>query len=108
MTEQQIIETLATKVMGWEKRDLQELDYWYHDGKVICRRGNWNPLQNKADAWMIVKKLEQEFDAVCLMKEGEEWRFYVGRYDADEYEATAPTAQEAICNVAIKAVEATE
>jgi hypothetical protein len=65
MTEQQIIETLATKVMGW-KRDTSEyfdggewvsVRTWsYENGKYAAGSG-WNPLQNIADAWMIVQKM---------------------------------------------------
>lgn len=50
MTEQQIIETLATKVMGWTKA---QVDFLYPA---------WNPLKNSADALQIA---EEAF--------GEEW-----------------------------------
>ncbi|GEC93065.1 BC1872 family protein [Brevibacillus brevis] len=46
MTEQQIVVTLATKVMGWSK---EQIDFLYPA---------WNPLQNIADAWMIVEKFK--------------------------------------------------
>lgn len=58
MTEQQIIETLATKVMGWE----QHAEYgnvWWLQKEKITYKADWNPLQNIADAWMIVKKFEK-------------------------------------------------
>ncbi|WP_257790208.1 hypothetical protein [Brevibacillus formosus] len=38
MTEQQIVETLGTKVMGWSKK---QIDFLYPA---------WNPLENIADA----------------------------------------------------------
>lgn len=48
MTEQQIIETLAIRVMGWSNAS-----HMY----IV-----WNPLQNIADAWMIVEKMGQGND----------------------------------------------
>nr|WP_113759833.1 hypothetical protein [Brevibacillus laterosporus] len=64
MTGQQIIETLATKVMGWIIRD----DYRDHlnprkiyfneiNSKWIRYVENWNPLENLADAWQLVDKI---------------------------------------------------
>jgi hypothetical protein len=62
MTEQQIIETLATKVMGW----IPKKDYFVGDKRIDCfltdegkriAAYQWNPLQNIADAWMIVQKM---------------------------------------------------
>lgn len=58
MTEQQIIETLATKVMGWERKNDDYVDWWMNDGVFICRAYEWNPLQNIADAWMLVEKIK--------------------------------------------------
>ncbi|QDS35859.1 BC1872 family protein [Brevibacillus brevis] len=66
MTEQQIIETLATKVMGWEKHEVELdltdggtqnfFDSWRMNGIEVAT--NWHPLQNIADAWMIVEKFK--------------------------------------------------
>nr|WP_278430329.1 hypothetical protein [Brevibacillus laterosporus] len=60
MTEQQIIKTLATKVMGWR------IDTPYWSKKTVWVKSstqydwieNWNPLENIADAWMIVEKFK--------------------------------------------------
>jgi Phage ABA sandwich domain len=62
-SEQQIIETLATMVMGWEKiynPRLKSECWWVReDGNY---RGvaelTWNPLRNIADAWQVLDKLE--------------------------------------------------
>lgn len=58
MTEQQIIETLARKVMGWEKATATDgEEYW--DNGVFCGGiwlKDWNPLQNIADAFEVVDK----------------------------------------------------
>ncbi|MGG1442119.1 hypothetical protein ABE354_08670 [Brevibacillus laterosporus] len=56
MTEQQIIVTLATEVMGWKR--YQETDFWLGDNGNLFNSSLWNPLQNIADAWMIVEKFK--------------------------------------------------
>ncbi|MFI8714461.1 hypothetical protein [Brevibacillus brevis] len=70
MTEQQIIETLATKVMGWEKHEVELdltdggtqkfFDSWRMNGREVAT--HWSPLHNIADA---IQLAEQAF--------GEEW-----------------------------------
>ncbi|AGR47222.1 hypothetical protein JIMMER1_92 [Brevibacillus phage Jimmer1] len=57
MTEQQIIVTLATEVMGWRWIYHVELDLWGWHSPDEFRKG-WNPLENIADAWMIVEKFK--------------------------------------------------
>jgi hypothetical protein len=58
MTEQQIIETLATKVMGWDTHmDVDGNEYWVIDGKWFPKKC-WNPLHNIADAWQVVDKFK--------------------------------------------------
>nr|WP_277614068.1 hypothetical protein [Brevibacillus borstelensis] len=56
MTDQQIILTLATKVMGWKRYG--ETDFWYGDNGNLFDSSLWNPLQNISDAWMIVEKFK--------------------------------------------------
>jgi len=101
MTEQQIIETLATKVMGW---------YWIGDGRVNKLNGEeptrWNPLQDITDAWMIAEKLyigvlPQSPGSPDVMKFLAV--FETHPYDRD-IEVYAKTAQEAICKAALEAV----
>ncbi|WP_425622966.1 hypothetical protein ACPT9H_00265 [Brevibacillus borstelensis] len=55
MTDQQIIETLATKVMGWAEG-------------VSSYYPSRNPLQNIADAWMLVEKFKNETDPITRAK----------------------------------------
>jgi len=72
MTEQQIIETLATKVMGWEKHEVELdltdggtqkfFDSWRMNGIEVAT--NWRPLHNIADAWMIVEKFRIKKDPI--------------------------------------------
>ncbi|WP_409177993.1 BC1872 family protein [Brevibacillus fortis] len=66
MTEQQIVETLGTKVMGWEKHEVELdltdggtqkfFDSWRMNGNEIAT--HWRPLHNIADAWIIVEKFK--------------------------------------------------
>jgi len=88
MTEQQIIETLATKVMGWDK---VYIEFMYP---------MWNPLQNIADAFQVAEK----FDSYKVKKIQ-----YMHVYSCvlrsellGEALAGGKTAQEAICNAAYK------
>lgn len=65
MTDEQIIEKLATEVMGW-KLDEGEDDYgqsqlfWYDNSDEIRQDESWNPLEDMNDAWMVVEKLWEE------------------------------------------------
>ena len=63
MTDQQIIETLATKVMGWELTG----HYWV-TGPKIEALNSWNPMENIADAWMIVEKFRNKKDPIMRAK----------------------------------------
>lgn len=66
MTDQQIILTLATKVMGWKRYG--ETDFWYGDNGNLFDHSFWNPLQNIADAWMIVEKFRNKKDPIIKAK----------------------------------------
>lgn len=39
MSEQQIIETLATKVMGWERKKDDYVDWWMSVKPLLIRQG---------------------------------------------------------------------
>ncbi|MCR8982639.1 BC1872 family protein [Brevibacillus laterosporus] len=58
MTEQQIIVTLATKVMGWELLANDGLGWTGQrpDG-VFVYEWNWNPLEDLNHAFQVVDKL---------------------------------------------------
>jgi hypothetical protein len=58
-TEQQIIETLATKVMEWRQVNLGLSIIWVDaDGRdVSALVDSWDPLRSIADAWMIVQQM---------------------------------------------------
>lgn len=59
--DQQIITTLATKVMGWERffHEGMQLWGWKQDSPYFFT-SHWNPLHNIDDAWRIVKKLKAD------------------------------------------------
>jgi hypothetical protein len=68
--EQQIIETLATKVMEWRQVNLGISIAWVDsEGRDISAQvDSWNPLHNIADAWQLAEKAF-----------GEEW--FLHRHD---------------------------
>jgi len=104
MTEQQIIETLATKVMGWKIDGVAYVKADNPDYMVGVQVANWNPLQNIADAWMLVEKL---YIGVIPQSPGapEDMKFLAvletHPYDSN-IEVYAKTAQEAICKAALE------
>ncbi|TRY22523.1 hypothetical protein FOI68_22245 [Brevibacillus sp. LEMMJ03] len=99
--EQQIIETLATKVMGWhrelhpkdEKDQYGDFVWCNESGEVMALVYKWNPLQNIADAWMIVQKMAKA-DPVTSHKFQEALSMYC------IYDITP----ERICEAALKAI----
>jgi len=53
--EQDIIQCLATKIMGWRNN---QMGYWVtNEGRIQVRISEWNPLRNIAHAWMIVERI---------------------------------------------------
>jgi len=79
MSEEQIIEALATKVMGWVWLDLSssihfipnqlqapagwfrtEKDSAGYEGWVQKAQSNWNPLTNPADCKQVREKLAEQ------------------------------------------------
>lgn len=93
----QIIETLATKVMGWKQRQDWEKTVWENGHEWLVME--WNPLQNIADAWMIIEKLGD----YRLMKEASDNHICIF-WDTNGV-GIGKTAQEAICNAALKAIK---
>jgi hypothetical protein len=93
--EQQIIETLATKVMEWRQVNLGISIAWVDsEGRDISAQvDSWNPLQNIADAWMIVQKMAKA-DPVTSHKFQEALSMYC------IYDITP----ERICEAALKAI----
>lgn len=120
MTDEQIIELLATKVMGWCKHQLHpDLPDWYLLDKDLFRfkmRGDWNPLVKIDDAWMVVEKLGR-WHGFNFMIMYECWTWRVGNplfwtvgwfeegYEGPESRCSAEseTVTRAICLAALKA-----
>lgn len=96
MTEQQIVETLGVKVMGWSKEQVRFL------------YPAWNPLQNIADAWQVVEKLGESFWEVNIDLGSKSPTARVVIYKTytrkDGHVAIASTVQEAICRAALRAI----
>jgi len=75
MTEQQIIETLATKVMGWTKHEVELdmtdgskqkfFDSWQLNGQDVAF--HWNPLQSIADAYQVIEQMNENGYVVELI-----------------------------------------
>ncbi|MGG1531407.1 BC1872 family protein [Brevibacillus agri] len=103
--EQQIIETLATKVMGWSTMSKQSSFWLDFEGHLRPKR-SWNPLQNIEHAWQVVEKLESMGMAVELYTETYAPRnckiWLDGTVIAEE---EGETIREAICKAARKVVD---
>ncbi|MCM3144340.1 hypothetical protein [Brevibacillus sp. MER 51] len=106
MTEQQIIETLATKVMGWK----DVIGAW-NTGDDIINYGEWNPLQNTTNAWQVVEKLEDQgygvetYSQKNVNPDRDPIRT-VTLYTKEGFfgHTTGANIQEAICNAALETV----
>lgn len=87
MTDEQIIELLATKVMGWTLSPNGTL--WNGPGEPGSRlqiwREDWNPLARIMDAWMLVEKLRKELCCFTLDSDHDfVWEAYGIRDEDDE------------------------
>jgi hypothetical protein len=100
MTDQEKVELLATKVMGW----IPKTDYFVGDKRIDCfltdegkriAAYQWNPLQNIVDAWMIVEKFRAMRDTNY-----EAYRAFYEHVPESIYAITP----KAICNAALKVV----
>ncbi|MFB0831440.1 hypothetical protein ACEU2D_17785 [Brevibacillus laterosporus] len=69
MTEQQIIVTLATKVMGWKR--YEETDFWFGDNGNLFNSSLWNPLEDLNHTFQVVDQIEKsDFDIQIYKSEG--------------------------------------
>jgi|GEM_PF-1341133 len=112
MNEQQIILTLATKIMGWKRYG--ETEFWHGENGNLFDPSLWNPLQNIADAWMIIEKLKDNFDSVYVGHTSDGWycqfqsmlppKEFGALFSTEDYDGEGKTAQEAICKAALEAV----
>ena len=108
--DQEKIEYLAEKVMGWHKAS-NEGGYlpftWRDKNGVLQATSDWNPLESISDAWMVLN---------ALTAKG--WYYKIATSSVDENPAVslwnkelvpigeyAETVALAICEVAIRATE---
>jgi len=110
--EQQIIETLATKVMGWTTKS-ESSNFWLDSDGQLRPKHNWNPLQNIADAWMLMEKLKQRYFCEVAMTETEDgyWHWMArfievleAPYRVNTFKAVEKEAPRAIGMAAYKLV----
>ena len=77
MTDKEKLQALAERVMGWQRPlssfGVPYMDVWQDsDGQIVsgaCMR-QWNPLENIADAWMVVERLRDQWTAATVQSEG--------------------------------------
>ncbi|MGG1444909.1 hypothetical protein ABE354_23235 [Brevibacillus laterosporus] len=101
MTEQQIIETLATEVMGWKR--YQETDFWFGDNGNLFNSSLWNPRQNIADAWQLVDKIGPFEYRKSPMENGDYQHIAKFFYHGHWYSGEGENVQDAICRAVLKA-----
>ncbi|WP_309479418.1 BC1872 family protein [Brevibacillus agri] len=103
MTDQQIIETIAVKVMGWSTKSKQS-SFWLDSEGHLRPKRSWNPLQNISDAWQVVEQIEKDgFDVQIYRGQGftsveiieSSQGMIIGEYEGG-------TTQESICHAALR------
>ncbi|MGG3871645.1 BC1872 family protein [Brevibacillus laterosporus] len=130
MTEQQIIVTLATKVMGWVPipprpngppevfpafcfpiyRDIKDGCIVAHkDADGVIDTAHWNPIQNIADAFQVVDKLLSHFYIFELVGVENGWVAIFKLVDVNfiypkMFDGAGKTREKAICKAAMEVV----
>ncbi|ERM19017.1 BC1872 family protein [Brevibacillus laterosporus] len=107
MTDQQIILTLATKVMGWKR--YQETDFWFGDNGNLFNSSLWNPLENIADAFQVVDRLLSHFYIFELVGVENGWVAIFKLVDVNfiypkMFDGAGKTREKAICKAAMEVV----
>lgn len=112
MTEQQIIETLGTEVMGWriDKPYWSKKTVWVKSSTQYDWIENWNPLENLSDAFQVVDKLLSHFYIFELVGCEGGWvaifKLEDGNFNYPKmFEGAGKTREKAICKAAMKVVE---
>ena len=126
MTDQEKIEFLATRVMGWYRPSRQSdvgFGYWSktnETGGETTMCCNWNPLLSISDAWMVVEKMRERNLSFMVGFSRDEGQYFCDVWDAartervgstkelldmwNKGEAFGDTAPLAICNAALASV----
>ncbi|MBG9944664.1 hypothetical protein ABE237_00675 [Brevibacillus formosus] len=111
MNEQQIILTLATKIMGWKRYG--ETEFWHGENGNLFDSSFWNPIHNMADAWMLMEKLRQRYFCEVAMTETDDgyWHWMArfievieSPYQVKTFKAVENEAPRAISMAAYKLV----
>ncbi len=120
MTDKEIIEALATKVMGWtptigglQGRGETIPKYWRTPKER--RMSSWNPLKDPADSKRVREKLAERFNETSLCRElfRERWTFSFSVWNFNQATAkregpafygTANTEERAVALCALKTV----
>ena len=100
---------LATKVMGWYRGSkpwrCDGRIRWYSEPRKIVAYGNWNPFESWDDALMILEKATNWL----LNMDGDGIVHCTITFDQPPYKnwgfSKMPTAPEAICEAALKAIK---
>lgn len=106
MTDQQMNEALATKVMGWQLDNRYFIGATRHECYLLpagsrILRSQWNPHENIADAWQLVEKIQEV--RWIKIQVGKTTLCLSGKYQGQEDMAEgAETAPRAICKLALK------
>ena len=82
LTDEQIIEALATKVMGWRIEDLKFACSKDGGGRIFSKTYYWNPLTN----WNHWRQVEEK-----VMEDEQLWRRFVSSFC---YEQAEPSVEE--------------
>jgi hypothetical protein len=122
MTNQEIDNLVAEKVMDWELGN-NPLTSMVDTGWIDSKTGSWTsrfkPSTNISDAWQVVEKLRKDFDIVNIVSDSKGYLVQLeNEYPNDkldefldykfetEFEGDADTAPMAICKAALNAVNA--
>lgn len=108
MTDREMVDLIAAKLMGWKQRGGLN-PWWWSGNEAITHVSNFNPLESAADSKMVRDKLA-----------GLGWNYSLGRYGSTpcfytfevsrpgmQYNAQADDSEfRAVCECAVKVLTA--
>ena len=117
LTDKQIAELLATKVMGWHKEIWDKLGqpvhYWFANGHIVIPCKEWHPcadLNQAVECAVVLWKTGNPCVELMIERpfvEGNdiEWRAYVDNGNRKWWEAINTSPARALCEAVLMAVE---
>jgi hypothetical protein len=104
MTDQELIEAVATKVMGWHReKSVSGIECYYnsdHDFMYALRTGKvFNPLTDANHWLMVVEKIKDIFNINIGYVKG------VWRFNWNNYSISHKSIGHAVCLAALEAVK---